>query len=91
MTTNRSGNNDYQAIAALGTAHFDHDYANNPITPVDVLMAGFWNIHTGGLEVGQKTVTTGAVGAQGRWTKSFLVARRIAVARSAPSRPTPIP
>src|SRR5271165_3711630 len=36
-----SGEKDYQAIAALGTAHFDHNSANNPITPVDVLMAGF--------------------------------------------------
>ena len=37
-------NKDYQAIAVLGTAHFDHDCGNNPITPVDVLMAGFWSL-----------------------------------------------
>ena len=48
--TNRSGNKDYQAIAALGTAHFDHDLSNNPITPVDVLMAGFWNLNVSGLK-----------------------------------------
>ena len=64
---------DYQAIAALGTAHFDHDSGNNPITPVDVLMAGFWNLGISGLSVGQKTVTTGSVGAQGTWTMNLLV------------------
>ena len=26
VATNRSGNKAYQAIAALGKAHFDHDY-----------------------------------------------------------------
>ena len=71
--TNRSGNKNYQAVAALGTAHFDHDLNKNPITPVDVLMAGFWNINISGLNVGQKTVTTGSVGAQGTWTTSSLV------------------
>ena len=76
VATNKSGIKDYQAIAVLGTAHFDHDYANNPITPVDVLMAGFWNVNVSGMSVGQKTVTTGSVGAQGTWTTSFLVPRR---------------
>jgi len=68
-----SGKKDYQAVGALGTAHFDHDSGNNPITPVDVLMAGFWNIGVSGMEVWQKTVTTGSVGAQGTWTMSTLV------------------
>ena len=58
----------------MGAAHFDHDLNNNPITPVDVLMAGFWNINVAGLQVGQKTVTTGSVGAQGTWTTNALVA-----------------
>jgi hypothetical protein len=73
VATSRSGNKAYQAIAALGKAHFDHDSDKNPITPVDVLMAGFWNIGVSGLEVEQKTVKTGSVGAQGTWTTSFLV------------------
>ena len=68
-----TGKKDYQAIAALGTAHFDHDSGNNPITPVDVLMAGFWNIGVSGLVVWQKTVATGSVGGKGRWTMSSLV------------------
>src|SRR5580658_3558506 len=62
----------YQAIAALATAHFDHDSGNNPITPVDVLMAGFWNMGMDGLPVWQKTVITGSVGAQGTWTMNWL-------------------
>jgi len=70
---NKSGNKDYQAIAALGMAHFDHDSSNNPITPVHVLMTGFWNLNVAGLEVGQKTVTTGSSGAQGTWTIDTLV------------------
>ena len=64
---------DYLAIASMGVAHFDHDFGGNPITPVDVLMTGFWNWSVGGLSVAQKTVITGLVGAQGTWTKSFLV------------------
>ncbi len=43
QTTNKS----YQAISVLGTAHFDHDSGNNPIRPVDVLMAGFWSLGIG--------------------------------------------
>ena len=41
---NQPTQKNYEAISNLGTAHFDHDYANNPITPVDVLMAesGAW-------------------------------------------------
>jgi hypothetical protein len=62
----------YQAIASLGTAHFDHDSGNNPITPVDVLMAGFWNMDVSGLVLWEKTVTTGSVGAQGTWTMTWL-------------------
>ena len=67
-----TGKKDYQAIAALGTAHFDHNSGNNAITPVDVLMAGFWNVGVNGMAVWQKTVTTGSVGAQGTWTMSSL-------------------
>ena len=73
VATNRSGNKDYQAIAALGTAHFDHDSGLNPITPVDVLLAGFWNLNISGLNVAQKTVKTGSVGARGTWTANVLV------------------
>src|SRR5271155_2400563 len=68
-----SGKKDYQAVAGLGTAHFDHDSGNNPITPVDVLMAGFWNLNYDGMPVWEKTVTTGSVGAQGTWTMNWLV------------------
>jgi hypothetical protein len=73
-TTNRAGNVDFQAVAGMGTAHFDHDVNKNPITPVDVLMAGFWNLNIAGLQVAQKTVTTGSTGAQGTWTLDALVA-----------------
>ncbi len=67
-----SGIKDYQAVAALGTAHFDHDSGNNPITPVDVLMAGFWSLGSNGMSVWQKTVATGSVGGGGTWTQSWL-------------------
>ncbi len=83
QTTNKN----YQAIAILGTAHFDHDSGNNPITPVDVLMAGFWSLGNG-LTIFEKTVKTGSVGAQGTWTKVSLVAPPNRMAKSAPSRPT---
>ena len=73
-TANRNGNDDYKVVAAMGAAHFDHDLNKNPITPVDVLMAGFWNFHTAGMQTAQKTVTTGALGAQGTWTTNALVA-----------------
>jgi hypothetical protein len=62
----------YQAIAALATEHFDHDSGKNPITPVDVLMAGVWTLGYG-LNIFEKTVTSGSVGAQGTWTKIWLV------------------
>ena len=68
-----TGEKYYQAIAGLGTAHFDHDSGANPITPVDVLMAGFYNLDKGGVSVAQKTVKTGSVGAQGTWTTNSLV------------------
>ena len=67
-----TGKKYYQAIATLGTAHFDHNSGNNPITPVDVLMAGFWNVGTSGVSVAQKTVATGSVGAHGTWTTNVL-------------------
>ena len=70
---NDKGKAMFQAIAMLGTAHFDHDMNKNAITPVDVLMAGFWNLYTDGLSLGQKTVTTGSVGAQGTWTIDAIV------------------
>ena len=60
-----TGEKYYQAVAALGTAHFDHDSGNNPITPVDVLMAGFWNLGMNGLPVWEKTVIAGSVGRKG--------------------------
>jgi len=65
-------NKNYQAISILGTAHFDQDSSNNPITPVDVLMAGVWTLGYG-LNIFEKTVTTGSVGAQGTCTKIWLV------------------
>ena len=70
---NNKGKAMFQAVAMLGTAHFDHDMNKNAITPVDVLMAGFWNLNTDGLSLGQKTVTTGSVGAQGTWTINAIV------------------
>ena len=57
----------------MGSAHFDKDLNNNPITPVDVLMAGFWNLNIGGVQVAEKTVTTGSLGAQGAWTIQDLI------------------
>jgi hypothetical protein len=69
QTTNKN----FQAVSVLGTAHFDHDYGNNPITPVDVLMAGVWSMGYG-LTLLEKTVSTGSVGAQGTWTRINLVA-----------------
>ena len=55
----------FAAVANLGTAHFDHDFSGNPITPVDVLMAGTWNLY-GGVIMFEKTTTTGA-GPSGTW------------------------
>ena len=55
----------FAAVANLGTAHFDHDSSGNPITPVDVLMAGTWNLY-GGVIMFEKTTTTGA-GPSGTW------------------------
>ncbi len=69
----RTTNKNYLAISMLGTAHFDHDSGNNPITPVDVLMAGFWSL-SNGLTIFEKTVTTGSVGAHGTWTQVSLEA-----------------
>jgi hypothetical protein len=66
-----TSNKNYEAIDNLGVAHFDHDYGANPITPVDVLMAGFWSLGAG-LTIFEKTVTSGSVGAQGTWTKINL-------------------
>jgi hypothetical protein len=68
-------NKNYQAISILGTAHFDHDSARNPIAPVDVLMAGFWSLgQEHGLTIFEKTVLTRSIGAKGTWTKINLVA-----------------
>jgi hypothetical protein len=63
----------FKGISVLGTAHFDHDYAKNPITPVDVLMAGFWSLGRG-LTISEKTVVTGSIGGKGTWTKIDLAA-----------------
>ena len=63
----------YEAVSILGTAHFDHDSDKNPITPVDVLMAGFWSL-SNGLTIFEKTVTIGTVGGGGTWTQVFLMA-----------------
>jgi hypothetical protein len=66
-------NKNYQAIANLGTAHFDRDSGNNPIAPVDVLMAGVWSMGSG-LTLFEKTVKTGSVGGRGTWSKIDLAA-----------------
>ena len=66
-----STNKAYQAIDVLVPAHFDHDYANNPIQPVDVLMAGVWSLISG-MTIFEKTVPTG-VGGGGTWTQVNLV------------------
>ena len=71
--TNSQGKRDYQAVSALGTAHFDRDVSNNPITPIDVLMAGFYNYDISGVSVLQKIVTTGSIGAQGKWIITYPV------------------
>ena len=47
--------------------------SNNPITPIDVLMAGFYNFDISGVSVLQKTVTTGSIGAQGTWIITYPV------------------
>ena len=71
--TNTDGTSKFWAPAAMASAHFDKDLNNNPITPVDVLMAGFWILNTGGDQVAQKTVTSGSIGAQGAWTIQNLI------------------
>ena len=87
-----TGKKYYQAIAALATAHFDQDSGNNPITTVDVLMAGFWNIGMDGLAVWQKTVITGSVGGNGTWKMGWLEPPPASGRpKSARSRPTRIP
>ena len=53
-TAKKNGNDLYQAVAAMGAAHFDHDLNKNPITPVDVLMAGFWNYPHRGVASGSE-------------------------------------
>src|SRR5262249_51610482 len=63
----------YGAVSILEKAHFDHNSRNNPITPVDVLMAGFWTFD-GGLIIFEKTVLSGSVGGRGTWTQIDLVA-----------------
>jgi hypothetical protein len=66
-------NKNYQAIDILAAAHFDRDYANHAISPVDVLMAGTWS-NGAGMTIFEKTVATGSVGGGGTWTKVFLEA-----------------
>jgi hypothetical protein len=69
QTTNKN----YGAVSVLGTAHFDYNSGKDRITPVDVLMAGFWSLG-GGLTIFEKTVLTGSVRGRGKWTKIDLVA-----------------
>ena len=72
-TRQTDGRKLFQAITNFGIAHFDHDVNKNPIKPVDVLMAGFWNFDIAGMEVGQKTIPSGSVTEKGTWTLSTLV------------------
>ena len=66
--TNNNGTNKFWAPAAMAAAHFDKDLNNNPITPVDVLLVGFWPLNTTvGNHIAAKTVTSGSFGAQGTW------------------------
>jgi hypothetical protein len=81
-TSYKSGVQKFLAIGAMQMAHFDQDAGKNPITPVDLLMTGFWNLNVSGLEVGQKTVTTGSSGAQGTWAVNTLVPPPAASAQS---------
>ena len=91
LIPNETSQKNYQAVSVLGTAHFDHDSGNNPITPVDVLMAGFWSM-SDGLAIFEKTVLTGSVGARGDMdTGLSRGAAEQVMAKSAPSRPTRIP
>jgi hypothetical protein len=55
------GDKNYQAISILGSVHFDHDMNKNPISPVNVLLAGFWNYSNPTMDIAQK------VGAAGAW------------------------
>ena len=66
--TNNNGTNKFWAPAAMASAHFDKDLNNNPVTPVDVLLVGFWPLNTTvGNHIAAKTVTSGSFGAQGTW------------------------
>ena len=61
LVINQAGRKKYQAISILGTVYFDHDMNKNPITPVNVLLAGFWNNLSPTMDIAQKT------GASGGW------------------------
>jgi hypothetical protein len=55
LVINQAGQKKYQAISILGTVHFDHGMSKNPITPVNVLLAGFWNNLSHTMDIAQKT------------------------------------
>ena len=61
LVINQAGQKKYQAIGILGTVYFDHDMNKNPISPVNVLLAGFWNNLSPTMDIAQKT------GASGGW------------------------
>ena len=79
-----SGEKYYQAIAGLGTAHFDQDFGNKPITPVDVLMAGFYNLDSRGSECMLKKPSRPALSERGN------VDNELACTAARRCRPSPL-
>jgi hypothetical protein len=65
ITRTPTGAKKYKAVTVIGSVHFDRDMNKAPITPVNVLLAGFWNNFNPTMDVGQKT-GNGAYGA-GTW------------------------
>ena len=61
LVINQAGQKKYGGISILGTVYFDHDMNKNPISPVNVLLAGFWNNLNPTMDIAQKT------GASGGW------------------------
>ncbi len=76
LIVNAAGKKLYQAISIMGTVHFDHDMNKNPIPPVDVLLAGFWNDLSPTMDMAQKT------GATGTWQVVHLTAAPTGMIRS---------
>jgi hypothetical protein len=60
-STAPGGDKNYQAISILASVSFDQDMNNNPISPVNVLLAGFWSYSSPTMDIAQK------VGAAGAW------------------------